>query len=63
MDTSHFEMSVLNASAKPNAAVSKKEDREREAKRRSERTREIVEILKQKEKEKSGKGFGGERSR
>ena len=37
LDTSHFEMSDLNAVAPENAAESKKEKRERGAKRRSER--------------------------
>ena len=40
LDTSHFEMSELNASASLNTAESKKEKRKRGTKRSSEKMRE-----------------------
>ena len=56
LDTSHFEMSELNASALKNAAESKKE-RDRSKEEKSQRVTETksVQFLKQKEKEKRGK--------
>ena len=68
-ETSHFEMSELNASVRENTAESKQEKREKGAKRRSERMSETNrghfrrKKEEEKRKKKKGKDFVERRSR